>query len=304
MQKTILIVEDDADLRISLRKILTANNFKVLEASDGAEALERVDKELPDLVILDFGLPVVSGETVCVRIKENHPEIVVIAVTEKKFSKDVVHGLQIGADDYITKPFVAEELIARIDVRLKSKSNKSAHELSAENSKEFKEYKLIFRESIVLIVLRILATELIFTIALVLSSSIFSFLSRYVEIFNNLFLNLVVFLIFLLVNIIIVLSIVLKWQSEYAELARGALTKHTGILNKREQKYACNFVEVITMNQSALGMIFDYGTIELYDPAIKEQIYLVNIASPRKYRELIEERFSKDRPQGIPFVAQ
>lgn len=303
MQKTILIVEDDADLRTSLRKILTANNFRVIEASDGAEALERVEEEHPDLVILDFGLPVVSGETVCVRIKESHPEIVVIAVTEKKFSKDVVHGLQIGADDYLSKPFVAEELVARIDVRLKSKNNKTSPETPLEN-KEKEQYKLIFRESLVLIVLRILLAELLFTVVLILSSSVFSLLGRYVEVFNNLSLNLIVLLSLLLVNVIIVVFIVLKWQSEYAELARGALTKHTGILNKREQKYACNFVEVITMNQSALGMIFDYGTIELYDPAIKEQIYLVNIASPRKYRELIEERFSKDRPQGIPFVAQ
>lgn len=303
MQKTILIVEDDVDLRTSLRKILIANNFKVLEASDGAEALERVEKELPDLVILDFGLPVVSGETVCVRIKENHPEIVVIAVTEKKFSKDVVHGLQIGADDYISKPFVAEELVARIDVRLKSKNNKNSPEDSLEDTGK-EEYKLIFRESTVLIVLRLLAAELLFTLVLILSSSVFSLLGRYIEIFNNLSLNLVVLLVLLMANIIIVLFIVLKWQSEYAELARGSLTKHQGILSKSEQKYACNFVEIITIKQSVLGMIFDYGTIELYDPAIKEQIYLVNIATPKKYKELIGERFSKDRNQGIPFIAQ
>ena len=65
VQKTILIVDDDNDLRSFLKKILAANNFKVAEASDGAEALEAVEKYFPDLVLLDFGLPKVSGETVC-----------------------------------------------------------------------------------------------------------------------------------------------------------------------------------------------------------------------------------------------
>lgn len=61
MQKTILVVEDDADLRGFLKKVLAANNFKVAEAADGAEALEAVEKYLPDLVLLDFGLPKVPG---------------------------------------------------------------------------------------------------------------------------------------------------------------------------------------------------------------------------------------------------
>src|SRR3989344_4175585 len=117
MQKTILVVEDDDELRGFLKKVLAANNFKVVEAADGAQALETVEKYLPNLVLLDFGLPKVPGETVCVKIKKDHPEIIVIALTEKNQSADVVHGLQIGADDYISKPFVAEELIARIDTR-------------------------------------------------------------------------------------------------------------------------------------------------------------------------------------------
>ena len=120
MQKTILIVEDNDDLRVSLRKILASNNFRVLEASDGAEALEIVEQDRPNLVVLDLKIPKISGETVCVRIKEAHPEIIVIVVTAKTLSSDVVRGLHIGADDYMTKPFVPEELIARIDTRLKS----------------------------------------------------------------------------------------------------------------------------------------------------------------------------------------
>lgn len=302
MQKTILIVEDDADLRAFLHKILTANNFRVLEAANGAEALEKVEEELPDLVILDFVLPIVSGETVCVKIKENHPEIIVIVVTEKVLSSDVVRGLQIGADDYISKPFVAEELIARIDTRLKGiKKEDSPSKKGADLTKEA---KLTFRESITLITIRLIITELIFGLAIILLSSSFSFLRTFLERPNTFVLDMTVLLVMLVVNIIIVVFILLKWQSEYVELTDNSLIKHTGIFNKKEQKYACNFVEAITLEQSILGIIFDYGTIELYDPALKERIYLINIATPKKYREIIEKRVSKDRDRPMPFVTQ
>lgn len=303
MQKTILIVEDDADLRISLRKILTANNFKVLEASDGAEALERVEKEHPDLVLLDFVLPVVSGETVCVKIKENHPEIVVIAVTEKALSSDVIHGLQVGADDYVSKPFVAEELVARIDARLRNKRENNSGELKSDSLKQ-EEYKLILRESIALIVLRLAAAELFFGVVFVLLSVWFSFAGTHFQIADTVGLSFLMMLIVLIVNIVVVLFIILKWTSEYSELTHGSLIRHSGILFKKEQKYACNFVEIITFEQSMLGLIFNYGTIELYDPAIKERIYLINISSPKKYREIIEKRVSKEKNQPMPFITQ
>ncbi len=301
MQKKILIVEDDAELRIFLRKILNANNFRVLEASDGAEALDKVEKELPDLVLLDFGLPVVPGETVCVKIKENHPEIIVIAVTQKKLSSDVVHGLQIGADDYISKPFVPEELIARIDARLKSVKEKDPP-ATKETDQKSDEPRLIFRESIALIGLRLIITELIFGLAVIFSTSFFSLLGTLLQTPNTFALDITFLLVIFMINIIVVIFIMLKWETEFAELTGDSLIKHKGIFNKTEQKYACNFVEAITLEQSILGVILDYGTIELYDPALKERIYLINIAKPKKYREIIEKRVSQGRNRPMPFV--
>lgn len=304
MKKTILIVEDDADLRVFLRKILAANNFRVLEAADGAEALEKVENELPELVILDFGLPLVPGETVCVKIKENHPEIIVIAVTEKKLSSDVVRGLQIGADDYISKPFVAEELIARIDARLKNVKSEDAPVKTKSQDLKSNEPRLVFRESVVLIAIRLIMVELLFGLTIVLSTSLFSLLGTLLQTSNTFALNSIILVTIFISNIVFVVFIILKWGSEFIELTQDSLIKHKGILNKTEEKYACNFVETITIEQSMLGIMFNYGTIELYDPALKERIYLVNIASPKKYREIIEKRVSKGRDRPIPFVAQ
>src|SRR3990167_10720290 len=155
MRKTILIVDDDDGLRDFLKKVLAANNFTVIEASDGAEALEAVEKYLPDLVLLDFGLPKVSGETVCVKIKKDHPKTIVIALTEKAQTLDVVHGLQIGADDYMGKPFDADELIARIDTRFKSVTNGKEATPEEPRAKEKRESeKIILRESFTLIIIR------------------------------------------------------------------------------------------------------------------------------------------------------
>jgi len=309
VQKTILIVDDDTDLRVSLRKILTNNNFRVLEAADGAEALEIVESELPELVILDFGIPTVPGETVCVKIKENHPEIIVIALTKKIQSSDVIHGLQIGADDYISKPFMAEELIARIDTRIKNptKKNNPAEESAdpkTKTSEKSEERKLIFRESTTLILIRLFTAELLFGLAIILSSSFFSLLRNSFGTSNTFVLDFSILLIIFLVNIAVVVYILLRWESEYVELTSDSLIKHKGILNKTEQKYACNFVEAITLNQSLMGILFNYGTIELYDPALKEQIYLTNIANPKRYREIIEQRVSKDQNRSMPFIAK
>ncbi len=185
MKKTILIVEDNPDLRSSLRKVLIANNFKVLEAEDGAQALEIVEDSPPDLVLLDFVIPKVSGETVCVKIKKDYPHIVVIALTEKTHSRDVVHGLQIGADDYISKPFVAEELIARIDTRLKGAEAKDiASETLKEETVSSGINKISLRESIMLIAIRFALTELFFAILFMFTAILISFLGPYLGVIN------------------------------------------------------------------------------------------------------------------------
>src|SRR5680860_500243 len=284
MQKTILVVDDDDELRGFLKKLLAANNFTVIEACDGAQALEAVEKYLPDLVLLDFGLPKVPGETVCVKIKKDHPNIIVIALTKKTQSSDVVQGLQIGADDYINKPFVAEELIARIDARFKTTTNgqvqpgaeeSGIEESGAEESgiEESELGKIIFRESVVLIIIRLILTEALFGFSFLLFSILYSYINSYL---NGTDLSTLYFIVLagaFLINVGMVSLIALKWTSEYTEISKEGVVKHSGILHKKEQKYACNFVEGVKLNQSFLGLLFNYGTVELYDPALKEQVY-------------------------------
>lgn len=119
MSYKILIVEDDKDLQKGLRTILFENNYLAESVYDGAKALRKIEQSLPDLVVLDLGLPDISGETVCAKIKKNFPELPVIILTARDTTEDIVHGLNIGADDYIPKPFKEEELIARIKARLR-----------------------------------------------------------------------------------------------------------------------------------------------------------------------------------------
>jgi len=299
VQKTILIVDDDNDLRSFLKKILAANNFKVAEASDGAEALEAVEKYFPDLVLLDFGLPKVSGETVCVKIKKEHPNIIVIALTEKKQSSDVVHGLQIGVDDYISKPFVAEELLARIETRFKTDTREQV-ELKGVKTQETR--KIVLRESIFLIILRIIFTQAIFGLSLFLLSFLSSFLSSFLETSLLSGFYFIILVVGLLINIGIVFFIALKWNFEYTEISNEGVIKHSGILHRKEQKYACNFVEGAKLEQSLLGLMFNYGTIELYDPALKEQVYIMNITDPKSFSEVIQDIISKDQNKPMPFI--
>ncbi len=304
MKKTILVVDDVDEIRSFLKKALTSNNFKVIEASDGEQALESVEKNLPDLVLLDFGLPKVTGETVCVKIKKDHPEIIVIALTEKNQSSDIVHGLQIGADDYISKPFVAEELIARIDARFKTVANEQPLSLTkASLAQELQMHKMVLRESIVLIIIRLIFTEGIFGLLFFLLSILSSYLTPYVNTSYVLGLYFIVLAIGFLINVGIVMVIALKWSTEYVEISKEGVSKHTGIFHKKEQKYACNFIEGVKLEQSFLGLLFNYGTIELYDPALKEQVYLLNIANPKKYSEIIQKILSREKTQPIPFVA-
>ncbi|MBI2028577.1 MAG: response regulator [Candidatus Levybacteria bacterium] len=300
MKKCILIVEDNDDIRVSLRKILVDNNFKVLEASDGAEALSIVEQGHPDLVVLDFVIPKVSGETVCVKIKETHPEIAVIALTGKSLSSDVVRGLQIGADDYMTKPFAPEELIARIDTRLKA-----AKELEVSSKAINPELnKITLRESTALIAIRIIVSEIIFVVSFALIVGLISLLGSYIGITGAFSLYLVALVMLLVFNIVIIFFIVARWHFEYTEVSKEGVVRHSGIIfSKKKEKYECNFVEAISFEQSFFGKLFNYGTIELYDPALKEKIYLLNVSNPKKYTELVEKILPKKTNHPMPFIA-
>ncbi len=120
MLKSILVVEDDEEIRNYLKEFLRESGYAVQTASDGPAALRVFHKTPPDLVVLDLTLPTVSGETVCIEIKKDSPEIPVIMLTAKAKSMDILSGFKMGADDYMAKPFVGDELLARIKARLKT----------------------------------------------------------------------------------------------------------------------------------------------------------------------------------------
>jgi two-component system phosphate regulon response regulator PhoB len=118
---TILIVEDEAPLLTLLRYNLEKQGFRVEEATDGQEALLRVSENKPDLVLLDWMLPTLSGIEVCRQIRRRPAtrDLPVIMVTARTEDQDAVRALDIGADDYITKPFAVEALLARIRALLR-----------------------------------------------------------------------------------------------------------------------------------------------------------------------------------------
>ncbi len=116
---SILIVEDDPGVQKFLKELLLDNGYSVQLAGDGIEAIEAIQKSQPDLVILDLGLPKVSGEAVVSEIRKNYPDLRVIILSAKDAIHDIVQGLSLGADDYMTKPFMSDELLARIKARLK-----------------------------------------------------------------------------------------------------------------------------------------------------------------------------------------
>lgn len=117
--KRILCIDDEAAIRKALRMVLENEGYEVHEAETGADALEAVDAQQPDLVLLDVMLPDVSGFEVCREIRRNGSRIPIIMLSAKTDEIDIVVGLEIGADDYITKPFRTRELLARVAAHLR-----------------------------------------------------------------------------------------------------------------------------------------------------------------------------------------
>jgi two-component system OmpR family response regulator len=118
MDTNILVVEDDGTLRELLKYNLQKEGYGVLVAKDGGEALELYNKNKPQLIILDIMLPVLNGTEVC-RIIRGKSKTPIIMLTAKTEEVDKVVGLELGADDYVTKPFSMRELIARIKAVLR-----------------------------------------------------------------------------------------------------------------------------------------------------------------------------------------
>ncbi|HEV8340872.1 MAG TPA: response regulator [Candidatus Binatia bacterium] len=126
--KKILIVEDEPDIRKLLHYNLTQERFKVLEAEDGEKALKSVRQEKPDLIVLDLMLPGLSGIEVCrvLRERSETSRVPVLMLTAKAGEADRVVGLEMGADDYLTKPFSPRELVARVKAILRRSEPQAA----------------------------------------------------------------------------------------------------------------------------------------------------------------------------------
>ncbi len=113
--KRILVVDDEIPIQRILRRNLTAGGYEVLVAGDGAQAIEMVQMQQPDLVLLDLYLPGgLNGLDVCIKIREISPQVPVIVLSAVTEEKQKVRALDLGADDYLTNPFSNDELQARV----------------------------------------------------------------------------------------------------------------------------------------------------------------------------------------------
>jgi DNA-binding response OmpR family regulator len=110
---TVLTADDDPQLLRLIARNLQLEDYDVLVASDGQQALEQIEQHAPDLVLLDVMMPRMDGFTVCQRVRE-FSAVPIIIVTARGQDQDKVRGLDLGADDYLTKPFSIEELLARV----------------------------------------------------------------------------------------------------------------------------------------------------------------------------------------------
>ena len=118
MARNILVVEDDRNISDLIRMYLEKEGFEVRSAYDGGKAVEEYDKQAPDMVLLDIMLPVMDGWAVCAHIREKG-KTPIIMLTAKSDVGDRITGLEMGADDYLVKPFEMKELIARINAVLR-----------------------------------------------------------------------------------------------------------------------------------------------------------------------------------------
>jgi DNA-binding response OmpR family regulator len=131
--KTILVVEDDSSILRGLEDVLKADHFSVLTATTGEKGLAMAHRENVDVMILDLGLPDMNGEDVCATLRKEGVSLPILMLTSKSQEMDKVLGLEMGADDYMTKPFSIRELLARVRALLRRKG---------EIRKEVDEYSL------------------------------------------------------------------------------------------------------------------------------------------------------------------
>ncbi len=123
---TVLIVEDDAAMMRGLKDNFEFEGYKVVTATDGDAGLQAALRNLPDLIILDLMLPKVNGYEVCRFLREEKLEMPILMLTAKGNESDIVLGLKLGADDYVTKPFSIKELLARAEALLRRRKHTQA----------------------------------------------------------------------------------------------------------------------------------------------------------------------------------
>lgn len=132
MQRKILVVDDEKNIVEILKYNLQNENYTVLEANDGEEALEKAKSENPDLILLDVMLPKIGGFEVCKKIRETS-DVPIIMLTAREEEVDKVLGLELGADDYMTKPYSMRELLARVKANLRRQTPAAAESAPSEN---------------------------------------------------------------------------------------------------------------------------------------------------------------------------
>ncbi|TCZ73033.1 response regulator transcription factor [Paenibacillus albiflavus] len=126
MRETIIVIDDDNKITSMLKRALAFEGYSVTTAANGAEGLKAMLTQDPDLIILDVMMPQIDGLEVCRRIRESGSQVPIIMLTAKDEISDRVRGLDMGADDYLVKPFALEELLARVRVSLRRRIDVSA----------------------------------------------------------------------------------------------------------------------------------------------------------------------------------
>ncbi len=152
MNEKILVVEDEANIRSFLVVNLSISDFHVIEASSGEEALKICKTDMPDVAILDIMLPGMDGYELCQKLREKSENMAIIMLTAKGQDMDKIVGLDLGADDYMVKPFNPMELISRIRAilrRIKATSKtKSEDAISIKNLKLNKYSQKLYKDNI------------------------------------------------------------------------------------------------------------------------------------------------------------
>lgn len=133
MANKVLVVDDEKPISDIIKFNLEKEGYEVVTAFDGEEGLEKVESEQPDLIILDLMLPKIDGLEVAKRVRAKH-NTPIIMVTAKDSELDKVLGLELGADDYVTKPFSNRELVARVKANLRRQEVASAPNADSENN--------------------------------------------------------------------------------------------------------------------------------------------------------------------------